>query len=94
MSIYEDDEDDIITLVSAEGEEIDFVEIAGIKIRDTLYTIMQPVELLDGMDEDEALVFKTIERPDGEFDYTIELDDDIIDEVFAKYNELLDEAEG
>ncbi len=54
---------------------------------------MQPVELLDGMEEDEALVFKVTRGQDGEDKFEIELDDSVIDAVFDEYNRLLDEAE-
>ena len=86
-------EDDIITLLSADGEEVDFVEIAGIAYKGNFYAVLQPVELLEGMDEDEALVFKVTRGADGEDNFEIEMDDDIIDAVFEEYNRLLDEAE-
>ena len=86
-------EDDIVTLLSADGEEVDFVEIAGIAHKGNFYAILQPVELLEGMDEDEALVFKVTRGADAEDNFEIEMDDDIIDAVFEEYNRLLDEAE-
>lgn len=90
----QNDEDDVITLMTAEGEEIDFVEVAGIAYRGNFYAILQPVELLDGMEDDEALVFKVSRGKEGEDKFEIELDDAIIDAVFDEYNKLLDEAEG
>ena len=90
----QNDEDDIITLMTAEGEEVDFVEVAGIAYRGNFYAILQPVELLDGMEDDEALVFKVSRGKEGEDKFEIELDDDIIDAVFDEYNKLLDEADG
>lgn len=83
-------DDDIVTLLSATGEEIDFVEIAGIAHKGNFYAILQPVELLDGMEDDEAIVFKVTRNADGNDKFEIELDDDIIDAVFAEYNRLLD----
>jgi uncharacterized protein YrzB (UPF0473 family) len=83
-------DDDIITLLSATGEEIDFVEIAGIAHKGNFYAILQPVELLEGMEDDEALVFKVSRNEAGEDKFEIELDDDIIDAVFAEYNRLFD----
>ena len=85
--------DDIITLQSAEGDEIDFIEVAGIEYENAYYAILQPVELLEGMEEDEALVFKVSQNEDGSDKFEIELDDGVIDAVFAEYNKLLDEAE-
>ena len=86
-------DDDIVTLLSATGEEIDFVEIAGIAHKGNFYAILQPVELLEGMADDEALVFKVSRGPDGEDKFEIELDDAIIDAVFTEYNRLLDSIE-
>lgn len=89
-----DENDDFVTLLSADGEEIDFVEIAGIAYKGSFYAILQPVELLEGMDDDEALVFKVTRNPDGEDKFEIELDDDVIEGVFEIYNQLYDEAHG
>ncbi|MBE6675096.1 MAG: DUF1292 domain-containing protein [Ruminococcaceae bacterium] len=89
--IYEND--DIVTLKSAAGENIDFIEIAGIAHKGSFYAILQPVELLEGMGDDEALVFKVERTEDGEDKFTIELDDETIDAVFKAYYELLDAAE-
>lgn len=90
----EEDNDDIVTLLSADGEEIDFIEIAGIAHKGEFYAILQPVELLDGMDDDEALVFHVTRTESGEDKFEIVLDDEIIDAVFAEYNKLLDSAQG
>ena len=87
----DDDSDDYITLTMQNGEEVDFVEIAGIAHKGNFYAILQPVELLEGMDDDEALVFKVTRNADGSDSFNIELDDDIIDAVFKEYNRLLDE---
>ncbi len=89
----EEYEDDIITLTTADGEEVDFVEIAGIAHDGKFYAILQPVELLDGMDDDEALVFEVVRNADGSDGFNVVLDDEIIDAVFAEYNRLLEEAE-
>ena len=84
--------DDIVTLTSADGEEIDFVEIAGIAHEGKFYAILQPVELVEGMEEDEALVFEVSRNEDGEDSFSIVLDDDIINPVFETYYKLLDDA--
>lgn len=89
----EEYEDDIITLTTADGEEVDFVEIAGIAHDGKFYAILQPVELLEGMDNDEALVFEVVRNADGSDGFNVVLDDEIIDAVFAEYNRLLEEAE-
>lgn len=91
MPDYDENDDDIVTLTTANGEEVDFVEIAGIAYGGKFYAILQPVELLDGMDDDEALVFRVSRGADGEDKFDIETDDYIIERVFEEYNRLLDE---
>ena len=83
--------DDIITLTSENNEEIEFVNIAQIVYQSKIYAILQPVELLDGMDEDEAFVFEVKTDEEGQNSYTIVTDDEIVDEVFSRYNHLLEE---
>ena len=89
--IVSDEDDQIVTLLSATGEEIDFVEIAGIAHKGKFYVILQPVELLEGMSDDEALVFEVAASGD-DAQYSIVLDDEIIDAVFAEYEKLFEEA--
>lgn len=84
-----EDEDDIITLVNEEGEEVEFVEIAGIAYRGNFYAVLQPVELLDGMGEDEALVFKVAKGANGEDNFEIEIDETIIKAVYEEYLKLI-----
>ena len=94
LNIPEDEfaDDHIVTLLSANGEEVEFVEIAGIVHNGKFYAILQPVELLEGMSDDEAMVFEVTRGKDGEDHFEIVLDDEIIDAVFAVYEQLLEEA--
>ena len=84
------EDDDIITLLVGNGEEVDFREIAGIAHKGHFYAILQPVKLLEGMKDDEAIVFKVTRGKDGKDRFDVELDDDIINAVFAEYVKLLD----
>ena len=87
-----EDDEDIITLTDEDGKDIDFVEVAGIVYKGKYYAILQPVELLDGMEEDDALVF-LVEGTDREKQkFSIVLEDEIIEGVFKEYNRLLDET--
>ena len=88
------DDDDIVTLIGENGKEIDFVEIAGIAYRGNFYALLQPVELLEGMNDDEALVFKVTTGKDGTDNFDIELDDAVIDAVFREYEKLYNDAVG
>ena len=93
MSENEFENDDIITLLSPTGEEIAFIEIAGIAYKGNFYALLQPVELIEGMSEDEALVFSVTRGENGEDNFNIVIDDAIIDAVFEEYYKLLDNLE-
>ena len=86
--------EDLIVLRSASGEEIEFIEIAGIAYKGKFYSILQPVVLLDGMGDDEALVFEVSRADSGEDKFEIVLDDEIISAVFKEYDKLYEEAQG
>ena len=78
------EDDDIVTLKAPNGAEIDFIEIAGIAYNHNFYAMLQPVELLEGMSEDETLVFKVTRTSDNEDKFEIVIDDETIDAVFAE----------
>ena len=82
--------DDIVVLKTVDGEEIRFIEIAGIAHKGNFYAILQPETLIEGMRDDEAFVFKVTRDEDGNERFEIELDDEIIEAVFKVYNDLLD----
>ena len=92
MSNMDNNQDEIITLRSATGEDIDFIAVAEINHKGGYYLILQPVELLEGMEENEAIVFKIVRDRDGSETLHVELDDSIVDGVFEKYERLIDDA--
>ncbi|MBR2336722.1 MAG: DUF1292 domain-containing protein [Clostridia bacterium] len=87
------EEDFTVTLVTDQGEEVDFNVIASISLEEKLYFIMQPVELIEDMTEEDALVFEVSPVNDEEDKFDIVTDDKIIDAVFAEYDKLLAEDE-
>ena len=89
--IYEDER--YIVLKNEDGEESKFIDIAGIALSHGYYAILQPVNRPKGMAEDEALVFRVDPLGDEDEAYTVVVDDAIVDEVFAEYGRLIDEAE-
>ena len=84
--------DDVLTLVDENGEEVNFIEIAGIAYKGSFYMILQPEELVEDMEEDDAFCFKVTRDEDGGDHYEMVTDDEIIDAVFGEYNKLYEEA--
>lgn len=88
------EEAEIITLYADNGEEIDFTEVDDpVLYKGDVYTILKPVEPLDGMEEDEALVFRLKDTEDGEMMLDLVTDDAIIDAVFEEYYRRLSTEE-
>ena len=75
-----------IECVGENGNVIVFDQIAIIPYKDKLYAILKPTTKIDGVGEDEALVFWVNVEDD-----TIEVvyDFDLCDKVFELYYELL-----
>ena len=85
-----DDKNDVVTFTAADGSTVDFIEIAGINLDGHFYAILKPVVPLPGMSEDEALVFEG-KNVDGQSQFNIVVDSDVIDAVFDEYERLLAE---
>ena len=85
---------DIIKLIAADGSEQEFYSIAGIRYKGDFYAILRPVQPMQSLGDDEALVFKVTPDKAGDPSYSIVLEDKIVDGVFKKYNKLVDQSEG
>ncbi|MBP5357052.1 MAG: DUF1292 domain-containing protein [Clostridia bacterium] len=80
------DDDEIITLYDEENNPIDFYEVAVVEYNSELYAILQPCDEVEGIEEDEVVIFKIEEGDDGKDDmFTYIDDDDIADAVFEEY---------
>ena len=86
-------EHETITLQTTDGQDVEFINIAGIFLEEKFYLILQPVERDENMAEDEALVFAVTDNANGEESYSVVLDDEIIDAVFNEYYRLAEELE-
>ena len=88
--ICDENNNEAIVLKNENGEEIAFEQIAVIPENDVLYLIMRPVVPIEGVGEDEGLVFLVNE---GMKRFELVVDDEIIDRVFAVYDKLVEAEE-
>ena len=79
MLMDENNRDNIV-LLDAEQNEVEFEQVAVIPHNENIYAVLKPVEPIEGVADDEALVFG-IEEIDGEDCLVICEDDKIIDAV-------------
>ena len=79
-----------IKLYNEENQEVEFEQIALVPIENKTYAILKPVASMEGIAEDEALVF-VIDEIDDEDCLVIVEDDSIVDQVFEEYYKMLKE---
>ncbi len=92
------DEEDMSDVVLYDNDEnaVKFEQIAIIpEVIDgetRLYAILQPIDKVDGVADDEALLFRIFTKEnDGEDDVVFEDDFDIAETVFEHYYKLIEE---
>ncbi|MGN0960705.1 MAG: DUF1292 domain-containing protein [Christensenellales bacterium] len=88
--LLDENNTDNIKLYNEENQEVEFEQIALVPIEDKTYAILKPVQLMEGIAEDEALVF-VIDEIDDEDCLVIVEDDAIVDKVFEEYYKMLKE---
>ena len=85
-TLLDPDNESVITLMSEDNKIIEFDQIAVIPYENELYAILKPITHIDGVGEDEALVFRLNVEEDS---LEIINDFDLCDNVFDIYYDLL-----
>ena len=87
-----EERDNIVTLTNSKGENVEFIELASISLPHGFYTILKPKEKIEGLSENDAIVFKVIENiEDNTQSYELVIDEEILEEVFEEYNNSKEE---
>ena len=92
-ALYDENNNDAILLYAEDGKEISFEQIALIPLADLVYVILKPIQPLEGVGEDEGLVFEIATNEDGAEYLKLVTDMAIIDAVFDIYDELVEAEE-
>ena len=88
--LLDENNTDNIKLYNEDNQEVEFEQIALVPIEEKTYAILKPVANMEGIAEDEALVF-VIDEIDDEDCLVIVEDDSIVDKVFEEYYTMLKE---
>lgn len=93
--LFDEDNNDPIVLFNEKGEKVEFEQIAIIPVEERIFAILKPTDKMEGIGEDEALVFEVVEPENEDEEEYLNLvsDIEIIDKVFDVYNKLMDEEE-
>ena len=92
-ALFDEDNNDVIILFNERGEEIPFEQVAVIPLGKT-YAILKPLQPMEGLGEDEGLVFAVEVNTETNEEYlALVTDMDIIDQVFDVYDALVEECQ-
>lgn len=88
QKLLDDENSDNIILYDEDNNELEFEQVAIIPLNDALYAILKPAVLMEGMADDEALVFLIDEEEEM---VSLITDEEIGTAVFREYYKLFDE---
>lgn len=91
--LLDENNDQPIVLYDENDNEFRFEQVAIIPYNDNLYAILKPIDEMENVADDEAIVFVVQENEDGETSLVIETNEPIAMKVFDEYYKLLDEYE-
>jgi len=91
--LLDEENDSPITLFDEKDKGIKFDQVAIIPMEEKLYAILKPLDKMEGVADDEAIVFLVEEEEDGDAQLVVETDEPMAMKVFDEYYRLVEEAE-
>ena len=95
--LLDQDNKDPIVLVDENGKQLTFEQVAVIpyevRKEKRLYAVLKPIDKIEGIGDDEAIVFVVDQDKDGNSIIKVEEDEEVAIAVFDKYYDLLEEAQ-
>ena len=78
-------DDEVITLYDDKNNPVDFNEVAVVEYQGDFYALLQPVEPMEGLGEDEAIIFKVVQKDEETDEFEPVTDEAVLDAVFNEY---------
>ncbi|MBO5394359.1 MAG: DUF1292 domain-containing protein [Clostridia bacterium] len=95
--LLDQDNKEPIVLMDEKGKQLTFEQVAVIpyevRKEKRLYAVLKPLDKIEGIGEDEAIVFYVDTDEDGNSIIKVEEDEEVAIAVFDKYYDLLEEAQ-
>ena len=83
-----------IVLMDDKGKKLSFEQIAVIPYNNKIYCVLKPIDKIENVQDDEAIVFYVDEKEGREPVLMVETDKKTAINVFDEYYNLIDQAEG
>ena len=90
--LYDPDNTDPIVMQDENGKDISFEQVAVLPIEKTVYVLLKPLDQIEGIADDEMLVFRIAEEGDNA---TLEIvtDRKLTDRVYEEFVKLVEEED-
>lgn len=87
------DEENIVTLIDEDNREVQFEHILTLDVDDNEYVVLAPLEPMEGVGEDEAIILRLDEDENGDEIYVNIEDEDEMQSVYEAYMQVMAEYE-
>ena len=84
---------DIITLLDMDNNDVDFYHVATIDYEEKWYVFLQPVKPIDGIKEDEVIIYELGLDDEGDDKFIPIENDELLEKVFQEYLAQAEEDE-
>lgn len=88
-----DCEDEIVELTDESGKKMKFYHVGTIEFKNAYYAAFQPAEEIEGVDDDELIIFEVADGEGEESELLPIEDQDLLDDVYEEFCRVLDEEE-
>ena len=86
-------EDEIVELTTDDGKKLKFYVVGTIEYKGKNYSAFEPAERIDGIEDDDLVIFELAGDDEETADLLPIEDDQLLDEVFEEFCRVLDEDE-
>ena len=87
------EDEDIVELVTDDGKKLKFYFVGTIEYKGKNYSAFEPAEEIDGMEDDDLVIFELAGDDEETADLLPVEDEKLIDEVFEEFCRVLEEDE-
>lgn len=86
--------EDIVELTDDKGNPLKFYHLGTIEFKKSYYAAFQPAEEIDGLEENEMVIFEVKGVEDSDESELLPIEDqDLLDEVYEEFCRVMDEIE-
>ena len=85
--------DDIVELTTDDGKKLKFYFVGTIEYKGKNYSAFEPAEQIDGIEDDDLVIFEVAGEDEATADLLPVEDDKLLDEVFEEFCRVLEEDE-